>query len=67
MLFQFCFRKKFHHRAKELMIMSQSIRDAGRTQISPGTKTVVGFGPGKIIELIHELYYYSFAIIIFLC
>lgn len=49
------------------MIMSQSIRDAGRTQISPGTKTVVGFGPGKIIELIHELYYYSFAIIIFLC
>lgn len=24
------------------------IRDAGRTQIAPGSKTVMGLGPGKV-------------------
>ncbi|ETW87519.1 hypothetical protein HETIRDRAFT_308236, partial [Heterobasidion irregulare TC 32-1] len=32
--------------AKSLNLPAQSIRDAGRTQIATGSKTVLGIGPG---------------------
>ncbi|KAI7869943.1 peptidyl-tRNA hydrolase [Spinellus fusiger] len=35
-------------------LTAQSIRDAGRTQIAAGSKTVLGIGPGPI-ELINEV------------
>ncbi|MCO5579375.1 hypothetical protein L7F22_033230 [Adiantum nelumboides] len=39
-------------RAKELNLCARSIRDAGRTQIAAGSRTVLGIGPGpvKIID-----------------
>ena len=37
------------------------IRDAGRTQIAPGSKTVLGVGPGNFLSLFngHFNNYYS--------
>ncbi|KAL0078313.1 PTH2-domain-containing protein [Phycomyces blakesleeanus] len=40
--------------ALSLNLTAQSIRDAGRTQIAAGSKTVLGIGPGPI-ELINEV------------
>ena len=34
--------------AQQAGLESHVIRDAGRTQIAPGTKTVVGVGPGTL-------------------
>lgn len=41
-------------RAREAGLVAESIRDAGRTQLVPGTKTVCAIGPGpiKLINLI---------------
>ena len=33
-------------RSRELGLVTSLIRDAGRTQIAPGSKTVLGVGPG---------------------
>lgn len=33
-------------RCKELKLITSIIKDAGRTQISPGSRTVLGVGPG---------------------
>jgi PTH2 family peptidyl-tRNA hydrolase len=35
-------------KAKQAGLESHIIRDAGRTQIAPGSKTVLGVGPGSI-------------------
>ncbi|KAJ1722066.1 hypothetical protein LPJ53_003473 [Coemansia erecta] len=35
-------------KAHELGLVAQSIRDAGRTQIAAGSRTVLGIGPGPI-------------------
>ena len=41
------FRKQLVASAKSKGLNASLIRDAGRTQIAPGTYTVVGVGPGK--------------------
>lgn len=33
-------------KAREMGVSAASIRDAGRTQLTPGTKTVAAIGPG---------------------
>lgn len=40
-------------KAQELGLITAVVRDAGRTQVVPGTKTVLGIGPGPI-ELIDQ-------------
>ncbi|KAF7732746.1 hypothetical protein EC973_000017 [Apophysomyces ossiformis] len=40
--------------ALSLNLTAQSIRDAGRTQIAAGSRTVLGIGPGPV-ELINEV------------
>ncbi|KAI9481249.1 MAG: peptidyl-tRNA hydrolase PTH2-domain-containing protein [Benjaminiella poitrasii] len=37
--------------ALSLGLPAQTIQDAGRTQIAPGSRTVLGVGPGKKIEI----------------
>lgn len=32
-------------RAKDLHVLSSIIRDAGQTQVAPGTRTVIAIGP----------------------
>jgi len=41
------------HKAQELGLLTSVVRDAGRTQVVPGTKTVLGIGPGPV-NLIDE-------------
>ena len=36
-------------KAREAGLVAEAIRDAGRTQLVPGTKTVCAIGPGSII------------------
>ena len=33
--------------ARSLGLIAEDVRDAGRTQIAPGSKTVLAVGPGK--------------------
>ena len=40
--------------AKEIGLLTSIIQDAGRTQVAPGSKTVMGIGPGPI-HLIDEV------------
>lgn len=42
------------NRAGKVGLAAQSIRDAGRTQVAAGTKTVAAIGPGpaKMIDII---------------
>lgn len=35
--------------ALSLGLPAQTIQDAGRTQIAPGSRTVLGVGPGKML------------------
>lgn len=35
-------------KARSLGLCARSIRDAGRTQIAAGSKTVLGVGPGPV-------------------
>ncbi len=37
---------RLHKKARDLGLISAYIRDAGRTQIAPGSKTVLAIGPG---------------------
>ena len=48
------FRKDILTQAKKSGLISVSIRDAGRTQVAPGTKTVgaIGPGPSKLIDCV---------------
>jgi len=41
-------------RSRELGLVTSIIRDAGRTQIAPGSKTVLGVGPGSA-ELVDKV------------
>lgn len=34
-----------HERAKEMGILSSIVRDAGQTQVAPGSRTVIAIGP----------------------
>ncbi|SNX82994.1 related to PTH2 - aminoacyl-tRNA hydrolase [Melanopsichium pennsylvanicum] len=45
---------QLEHKAKELGIAARSIIDAGRTQIAPNTRTVLGLGPAPI-SLMNQL------------
>lgn len=38
--------------ALSLGLPAQTIQDAGRTQIAPGSRTVLGVGPGKICNFL---------------
>lgn len=40
-------RVELQKHARSLGLAAVIIRDAGRTQIAPGSKTVLGIGPGK--------------------
>lgn len=33
-------------RARDLNLCARTIQDAGRTQVAPGSKTILGIGPG---------------------
>lgn len=44
------FRDELVKKARSLGISARSIRDAGRTQIAAGTKTVAAIGPGTWIN-----------------
>ncbi len=46
----FCFRLELQKHAKSLGLSAIIIKDAGRTQIAPGSKTVLAIGPGKVIN-----------------
>jgi len=41
-------------KSRELGLVTSIIRDAGRTQIAPGSKTVLGVGPGNA-ELVDKV------------
>ena len=43
----FTFRLALAQHARALSLAVSVVQDAGRTQIAPGSKTVVGIGPGK--------------------
>ena len=45
-----CFhcRRELAHKARGFGIETCLISDAGRTQIAPGSRTVLGLGPGKV-------------------
>lgn len=36
-------------KAREVGLVAQIVRDAGKTQIAPGSKTVLAIGPGKML------------------
>lgn len=38
-------------RSKELHLITSVIQDAGRTQIAPGSRTVLGVGPGPASDV----------------
>lgn len=46
--------EELQRKAREAGLVAEAIRDAGRTQLVPGTKTVCAIGPGpaKLINLI---------------
>ena len=46
-------------KARSLGLNASLIRDAGRTQIAPGSKTVLGVGPGKIVQCMLKLQFLS--------
>lgn len=41
-------------RAKELGVLCSIVRDAGQTQVAPGSRTVIAFGPApkSVLDLI---------------
>ena len=45
----FNFRRQLAHKAREYGLETCLISDAGRTQIAPGSRTVLGLGPGKML------------------
>ena len=45
--------KRLYGEARELGLISEMIRDAGRTEIPSGTITLLGIGPGPRLSLIH--------------
>lgn len=42
---------KFQDKAKRLKLITAVIQDAGRTHLIPGTKTVLGVGPGRVKDV----------------
>uniref|UniRef100_A0A6P7H9K7 peptidyl-tRNA hydrolase n=1 Tax=Diabrotica virgifera virgifera TaxID=50390 RepID=A0A6P7H9K7_DIAVI len=40
-----------HKRAKELNVLTSIVRDAGQTQVAPGTRTVIAIGPAPKSDL----------------
>ena len=42
--------------AQSLGLVTSLVQDAGRTQIAPGSKTVLGVGPGNPMILTHSLF-----------
>ena len=44
-----CSRLKIAREARSLGLNASLVKDAGRTQIAPGSITVVGVGPGWFI------------------
>ena len=42
------FRKELAQKARDVGLNASIIQDAGRTQIAPGSTTVLGVGPGKL-------------------
>jgi hypothetical protein len=49
-----CFhcRRELAHKARGFGIETCLISDAGRTQIAPGSRTVLGLGPGKVLWIL---------------
>ena len=45
----FYFRIELKKKAAEKGLINSIVRDAGRTQIAAGSRTVLGVGPGKIL------------------
>jgi peptidyl-tRNA hydrolase, PTH2 family len=45
---------KMMHDARKLGLVAQYIRDAGRTQIAPNSRTVLAIGPGPV-DLINKV------------
>lgn len=41
--------------ALSLGLPAQTIQDAGRTQIAPGSRTVLGVGPGKSLSKVDAI------------
>ena len=47
LLEQLFYREELARKARELGLEASIIKDSGRTQIAPGSKTVLGVGPGR--------------------
>lgn len=45
---------ELHQTAKAIGLLSNVVRDAGQTQVAPGSRTVCGIGPGPC-ELIDQI------------
>ncbi|KAI8907156.1 peptidyl-tRNA hydrolase [Gorgonomyces haynaldii] len=45
---------KMQHKAKELKLVAYCVRDAGRTQIPPNSRTVLAIGPAPV-DLINQV------------
>jgi len=43
--------KELQQRARDLNIVTAIVRDAGHTQVAPGTMTVLGIGPAPVDEI----------------
>lgn len=52
----FLLRLQLAAKARSLGLVVSLVQDAGRTQIAPGSKTVVGIGPGEDFSLSLSLF-----------
>ena len=53
-------RKELANKAHSYGVETCLVRDAGRTQIAPGSRTVLGIGPGILVIDIKRLVVFSF-------